>query len=631
MSGCSSSTDVTCDGEPNDVVEWPKYLLVNADPRGLFGNKPRFMGTEERILGITLETNEEGMLTGSSNRDESSVQFELKYVDLVFKYVEEKHSKGENVNPEDYFDISVIVVPQVRISGASWKAIVQARFYVSDNIDELKLAFSEILCLSNECSSSNPLTLNFGPNVITMKMEMRYIYESYNELPTFYKGDMSVYFSPFSSPALMDRALMALYTPKLVMSGEVMPPCTSFFPDYNMEREEFIQLLYKIYRSKCPLNDDNFRALCSAASKLGNELLLWPLYKNIVNDTSLDFPQRVNKSLQLGLDYAAKQMCYNAVKSGEWQNLQEKGFNARDYFGDIFYYKTVIPTIIEAIRDQLSYDPKVYGCLYEQKYPHKLPTFDTPADASDPNNVGLLIDGKIIFVNIGILRTFSRLECFYYENGAYHPKISNDLKEEMSIQNLRLIQIVLPLFQLLYGVNNYVQSNLVRACLIFANDHQMNEIVGEMEELLINELIDSPEKLLNHLKLAEKYGLKNLERKSLWQLECKEYHKFGLEMINLPEYQKLRIRNFVEERLCCGWAVEDEGLAKKEPTLLSSFLLNIDQNSKVIVKSMANSDILSVKDSFISDEPTFKSVSQSSSTGTAISNMAVTAKSWTAL
>uniref|UniRef100_A0A915MCQ2 BTB domain-containing protein n=1 Tax=Meloidogyne javanica TaxID=6303 RepID=A0A915MCQ2_MELJA len=539
-------------------------------------NKPRFMGTEERILGITLETNEEGMLTGSSNRDE------------------------------------------IRVSGASWKAIVQARFYVSDNIDELKLAFSEILCLSNDCSS-NPLTLNFGPNVITMKMEMRFIYESYNELPTFYKGNMSVYFSPFSSPALMDRALMALYTPKLVMSGEVMPPCTSFFPDYNMEREEFIQLLYKIYRSKCPLNDDNFRALCSAASKLGNELLLWPLYKNIVNDTSLDFPQRVNKALQLGLDYAAKQMCYNAVKSGEWQNLQEKGFNARDYFGDIFYYKIVIPTIIEAIRDQLSYDPKVYGCLYEQKYPHKLPTFDTPTDASDPNNVGMLIDGKIIFVNIGILRTFSRLECFYYENGVYHPKISNDLKEEMNVQNLRLIQIILPLFQLLYGVNNYVQSNLVRACLIFAKDHQMNEIVGEMEELL------------NHLKLAEKYGLKNLERKSLWQLECKEYHKFGLAMINLPDYQKLRIRNFVEERLCCGWAVEDEGLAKKEPTLVSSFLLNIDQNSKMIVKSMANSDILSVKDSFISDEPTFKSVSQSSSTGTGISNMAVTAKSWTAL
>jgi len=154
--------------------------------------------------------------------------------------------------------------------------------------------------------------------------------------------------------------------------------------------------------------------------------------------------------------------------------------------------------ILKAIRDQLSYDPKVYGCLYEQKYPHKLPTFDTPADASDPNNVGMLIDGKIIFVNIGILRTFSRLECFYYENGkeqriffkffknkgVYHPRISNDLKEEMNIQNLRLIQIVLPLFQLLYGVNNYVQSNLVRACLIFANDHQMNEIVGEMEEVI---------------------------------------------------------------------------------------------------------------------------------------------------
>jgi len=59
----------------------------------------------------------------------------------------------------------------------------------------------------------------------------------------------------------------------------------------------------------------------------------------------------------------------------------------------------------------------------------------------------------------------------------------------MNIQNLRLIQIVLPLFQLLYGVNNYVQSNLVRACLIFAKDHQMNEIVGEMEEVFLKRVI----------------------------------------------------------------------------------------------------------------------------------------------
>ena len=76
-------------------------------------------------------------------------------------------------------------------------------------------------------------------------------------------------------------------------------------------------------------------------------------------------------------------------------------------------------------------------------------------------------------------------------------------------------------------------------------------------------MVDSPEKLFDHLMLAEKYCLKNLERQSLWQLECKEYHKFGLAMINMSEYQKLKIRNYVEERLCYGWAVYDENLAKK--------------------------------------------------------------------
>ena len=40
--------------------------------------------------------------------------------------------------------------------------------------------------------------------------------------------------------------------------------------------------------------------------------------------------------------------------------------------------------------------------------------------------------------------------------------------------------------------------------------------------MLSNELIVVPDVLLNHLQFAEKYHLKNLERYSLWQLECDE-------------------------------------------------------------------------------------------------------------
>lgn len=40
--------------------------------------------------------------------------------------------------------------------------------------------------------------------------------------------------------------------------------------------------------------------------------------------------------------------------------------------------------------------------------------------------------------------------------------------------------------------------------------------------MICNELITGPNILLNHFQFAERYHLKNLERFSLWQLECEE-------------------------------------------------------------------------------------------------------------
>nr|CAD2190273.1 unnamed protein product [Meloidogyne enterolobii] len=175
------------------------------------------------------------------------------------------------------------------------------------------------------------------------------------------------------------------------------------------------------------------------------------------------------------------------------------------------------------------------------------------------------------------------------------PIISSNLKAEMEYNQLRLEQVLSPLLALMYGTGDNVPNNLIRSCLIFACDHGMKKIVKELEEMICNELITGPNILLNHFQFAERYHLKNLERFSLWQLECEEYHKLGLALLELEDYNKLgkNMRYNIEDRLCSGWGVYNKSLAKREKSGIIRFVLNT-QSCEPETASVKNDDFCTV-------------------------------------
>jgi hypothetical protein len=115
---------------------------------------------------------------------------------------------------------------------------------------------------------------------------------------------------------------------------------------YNVSKEQFLELLYQIYRTGRPINS-NLEELSVAATKLGCELILWPLCRAMANYDGLNFIQKVQKSANLHLNDAIRQLCYNVVKTGEWELLQGEGFDARECVGQKIYCNLILPSIVE--------------------------------------------------------------------------------------------------------------------------------------------------------------------------------------------------------------------------------------------------------------------------------------------
>lgn len=561
----------TCRDDLPSVMKWPtaSVRFINVEAKTLFGAKlcsiPSSNREGVRTIGIALETNEEGILTGLDDAD-GSLRFKLKHVDLLFHLD----------NPLSNVSTTICVKPSLRNQDDQWSAIVQARIYTAQNNQKFELVLADIFELSKRCS---PLEFQLTPEIGAIKMEFRYIQQFYHKMPNFDEGDFSITFLPDDKRDLcVDRMALALYAPKLadLMNG-IVPGVNVNFP-VNVTREQLLEMLYQVYRTKRPLHTD-FNALCAASTKLCNQLLLWPLCQEIIKDTQMNFSEKVIKAAELGLDDAVLELCYDAVKTGEWKSLQEVGFDARKIFGQDIFCRLVCPAIIEAIKDQSNVQqPSLMAALYSQKHPRPQPCFDSLYEAANPLNVHLLVNGKMFYVNRGVLHIsgcLQKMTCDGTSPIIYSPIVSPNLKHELESRQLKLEQVVVPLLHLLYGTIKRVENYLVRACLIFAYDHGMHTIVEDFEELLLHEPIDGPEILLDHFLLAEKYNLVNLARKSLWQLEMEEHQHFGLRMIELPEYRQLSplLEVNIEDRICAGWAVFNKNLAKRQPTDLTTYLL----------------------------------------------------------
>ncbi|KAL7079401.1 hypothetical protein ACQ4LE_001071, partial [Meloidogyne hapla] len=601
----------TCDELPkSSIVKWPGVHLISIDS---IRNDKIGIGIDNsldgvRTLGFILQINEEGVINGINECCDSGkeyLRFKLKNVDLVIKR-SERYDKKFN-NDENIERLVLELKPFIRSSSTSfWKALIQTRLYVAEYGGSFRMVMGEVFELTTN-NSDPPLELRIEPKIFAIKLEMRYINEYYCEMPLFKDGDLAVFATKYDPEpfAFVYRALLALYTPKLVLSDDgTLHGNRIVLNDYNITKEQFIELLYQIYRTGRPLNS-NLENLSIAATKLNCELILWKLCIFMANYEGLNFVEKVKKSAKLCLNNAIKQLCYNVVKTGEWELLQNEGFDARECFGQKIYCNYVLPSIVEAINDKNNNENSfLRACLYEQKHKCPLPGFDSPYEASNPFNASIELDNKkLIYVNTGILQANECLEKFIGYDGfgmkigqlKLRPIISSNLKAEMEYSQIRLEQVLSPLLALIYGTGEHIPNNLIRSCLIFACDHGMKKIANELEELICNELIVGPNILLDHLQFAEKYHLKNLERYSLWQLECEEYHKLGLAMLELEDYNKLgkNMRYNVEDRLCSGWGVYNKSLAKREKSGINRFVLNI-QSCEPETASVKNDELLTV-------------------------------------
>ena len=67
--------------------------------------------------------------------------------------------------------------------------------------------------------------------------------------------------------------------------------------------------------------------------------------------------------------------------------------------------------------------------------------------------------------------------------GAYHPVVSDELKQELAHNGFFLEQLIEPLFAFLYGTKRFIRIEFIRPLLIFAHDHEMRFLKRELEEV----------------------------------------------------------------------------------------------------------------------------------------------------
>ncbi|KAI1721176.1 BTB/POZ domain containing protein [Ditylenchus destructor] len=192
---------------------------------------------------------------------------------------------------------------------------------------------------------------------------------------------------------------------------------------------------------------------------------------------------------------------------------------------------------------------------------------------------------------------------FRYIHVASGPRLIIDNNNESSkspAENMKLIQDCKDLMQspafldvllFLYGTQKFLSAEFIVPLLEFSVIYNVPSITQKIEKILLLDPPINSKKLLSHLLLADKFQLKNLERKTLFRIEW-HYQSIVMELINRdPGFKEIlsqEMQNKVVDRICSGWAAWNTvQLAKATPTNLRSRyltsssggpMLEIDEN-----------------------------------------------------
>ncbi|KAH7704788.1 BTB/POZ domain containing protein [Aphelenchoides avenae] len=442
-----------------------------------------------------------------------------------------------------------------RSDDVEWCDVAQVRIYKASSLESQPVIVDAEVFEFDRHSSAEILVKD--ASVMHIKIEMRYIRQRWVELPKFTVGDLMLDFHDGEPPLQVYGALLSLYSPHMAkylegVTDSDLPVVVDMASD---ERKAMCEVLYQIYDTGRPIWAD-FRALSKGAVNYGFQQLIRRLSGHIVKYELISFAQKVKEAAKLKLFPAIAQLAYESEKKGLWLSLVHSGLNPKEEFGPEVYYDHICPAILRAKQSGEAVPFDEHSSI--------LCDFAQPARWTVP----FVVQGRTLYINKGILALHNDSQFGRGNNGEYFARVTVELARALEAADVELFAVVEAMFRYLYPSRCRIQNKYIRPLLVFAHEHQMPILKEALENMLIEEPPVTAEKLLEHLKLAEKYALKNLMVSTITRAEG-SYHDVAVKMRLLPEFNtalSVDTRRTLMDRLCSGWALGSSRLAKITPT-----------------------------------------------------------------
>ncbi|KAI1720395.1 BTB/POZ domain-containing protein [Ditylenchus destructor] len=489
-------------------------------------------------LQCILSTDEEGNIPVNRYDDENG---DVKRTDgLMFKANLVSYILMPRTSESGKLTIEMSAIAQQ--PNVEWRFLVQMAIVTQSSqpdgtLKKSDLADSDVFEFGNRIP---PLIIIIDGNIVKLKLGIRYVHKMYNVLPKFDDGDVLLRFTNEKDEEVCTyEALLRMHSPVLAHALDQTATREGGQKILTIDccnANSFRELLYQIYPIQRPIYAD-FRALCNAAVAFKVKTVLDKLCEHLVNYEHLNFEEKISEASKLGLDEAIEELIYNAVKSGQWASMINRGFNPKAMFPE----KTYFGPICEAVIKAKTLESNTYCRNLKQSI-----DFTSNSLANDSSFIHLKVQGKSYFVNRGLLAIYNNPRFAVGNNGEYCIAKTVKLESVLAKYELRMHDVIEQLLHYLYGHKRVLDVIYLRPLIVFADYYKMEQLKSELEDMLLLEPPISPEKLLDHLYYAHHYNLTNLERLTLVRMDG-SYQEVAQKVVQIPDFKHLLDAEFQEK------------------------------------------------------------------------------------
>uniref|UniRef100_A0A915PZU2 BTB domain-containing protein n=1 Tax=Setaria digitata TaxID=48799 RepID=A0A915PZU2_9BILA len=324
----------------------------------------------------------------------------------------------------------------------------------------------------------------------------------YQKLPTFQNGGDVILVFKQNEKLYVNKALLALHS-RYMAPNAIIDMC-------YFDRNDFLELLYQIYRTNRPISADLF-ALSRAAISYKADVIMARITKFISN-LDMDLVKKFQLAIQLELDHTLLELVYDAEQRGVWQDLIEQGFEPKS-LGTEIYHRIICPAIIKARQYRLGINPYLSQLQFNFLVPQP------------PYTVPLMVSGQTFHVNKGILSLYN-INILENLRGGYFLRITSQIAASCARAGISMIDLVLKMLQFLYPSQIIVPGPYIRPMMLLAEEHGMKRLLSDLCQRRVGEMV------------------------SLGRFD------------ELPD----ELQRQILDRQCSGWALNDQHLANVPTT-----------------------------------------------------------------